>query len=167
MSYRLYRMKTDRMLAGVASGVADSLAIDPSIVRIFWIILTLMTGGLMLLLYVAMAIIVPEAPAGYRPSYAGPDAPVDARDSGAPGAEASAADTGAATTTDWRRERGMQREGREGAAPVVIGLGLVLIGGYFLLRQFLPALDLDRLWPIAVIGLGILLIAGSLRRSRA
>lgn len=60
----------------------------------------------------------------------------------------------------------MERERRDGVGAVVIGLVLVLIGAFFLLRQFLPDLDIDRLWPIAVIGLGLLLIAGSLRRPR-
>jgi phage shock protein C len=73
---------------------------------------------------------------------------------------------GGRPSSDRPMEQRMERERRDGVGAVVIGLVLVLIGAFFLLRQFLPDLDIDRLWPIAVIGLGLLLIAGSLRRPR-
>ena len=59
----------------------------------------------------------------------------------------------------------MQR--RDGAGVVIVGVILILIGGYFLLRQALPDLRIDRLWPIAAIAVGLLLMVGSLRGSRA
>jgi uncharacterized membrane protein HdeD (DUF308 family) len=43
----------------------------------------------------------------------------------------------------------------------VIGILLILAGGYFLARQFLPALDLALLWPVVVIGLGVFLIVAA------
>ena len=64
MNDRLYRSRDDRILAGVAGGVADNFGIDPSLVRILWVILTPLTGGLVILLYLVMAFIVPLEPAG-------------------------------------------------------------------------------------------------------
>jgi phage shock protein C len=61
---RLYRSRHDRMLAGVAAGVADALDADPSLVRIAWALLVIFTGGIAFVVYVVMAIVVPEAPAG-------------------------------------------------------------------------------------------------------
>jgi phage shock protein C len=61
---RLYRSRDDRMLTGVAGGVADSLDTDPSVVRIAWVILAFLTGGIAVIVYIVMAIVVPEAPAG-------------------------------------------------------------------------------------------------------
>jgi phage shock protein PspC (stress-responsive transcriptional regulator) len=57
---RLYRSVDDRILAGVCGGLADRLAIDPSVVRIVWVLLTFASGGLFLLVYIVMALVVPE-----------------------------------------------------------------------------------------------------------
>ena len=62
MNRRLYRSRRDSVLGGVAGGVADYLDVDPSIVRIIWAILALVTGGLFLILYIVMWIVVPEGP---------------------------------------------------------------------------------------------------------
>ena len=64
MNDRLYRSRDERIFAGVAGGVAERLDLDPSLVRVVWLILMFLTGGLFFLLYVVMAIVVPEAPAG-------------------------------------------------------------------------------------------------------
>jgi len=61
---RLYRSRDERVFAGVAGGVAERFDIDPSLVRIGWVILVFLSGGLFFLLYVVMAFVVPEAPAG-------------------------------------------------------------------------------------------------------
>ena len=60
MNARLFRSRDDRMVAGVAGGLAAFLNIDPSLVRILWVVLIPLTGGLILLLYLAMALIVPQ-----------------------------------------------------------------------------------------------------------
>jgi len=64
MNDRLYRSRDDRIIAGVAGGVADRLNIDPTIVRVLWVILVPVTGGFMFLLYIVMAFIVPQDPLG-------------------------------------------------------------------------------------------------------
>lgn len=65
MTRRLYRSRKDRIIAGVAGGIADYLGIDPTIVRVLWVIALLipMTAPVALLLYVALALLMPEAPA--------------------------------------------------------------------------------------------------------
>jgi phage shock protein C len=64
MNDRLYRSRDERIFAGVAGGVAERFDLDPSLVRVVWIILMFLTGGLFFLLYIVMAIVVPEAPVG-------------------------------------------------------------------------------------------------------
>ncbi len=56
---RLYRSRTDRMLAGVCGGMAEYFSIDPVIMRVLWVIVTLF-GGIGLLLYIAAVIIIPQ-----------------------------------------------------------------------------------------------------------
>jgi len=60
MNGHLYRSRDDRMLAGVAGGLAELWDADPSLVRIVWALLVPLTGGIALVVYVVMAIIVPE-----------------------------------------------------------------------------------------------------------
>jgi phage shock protein C len=55
---RLYRSK-DKMIAGVCSGLGDYLNIDPTLVRIGFVVFGF-AGGAALLAYVIMWIIVPE-----------------------------------------------------------------------------------------------------------
>ena len=78
MNQRLYRSSDDRIIAGVAGGVADYLRMDPSIVRIVWAILTVFSGGLLFLVYIVMWIVVPEEPFDWgttQGAAAGPGAP--------------------------------------------------------------------------------------------
>ena len=59
---RLYRSRDDRMLAGVAGGLAEMWGADPSLVRVIWALLVVFTGGIALLVYIVMALVVPEEP---------------------------------------------------------------------------------------------------------
>lgn len=59
---RLYRSRRERMLAGVCGGVADYFNADPTLVRLLFVLATLM-GGPGLLAYLIMMIVVPEEPA--------------------------------------------------------------------------------------------------------
>lgn len=65
---RLYRSRTNRVIAGVCGGFAEYLDIDPTLVRIIWVLLTIF-GGWGLILYLAALIIVPLNPVyGVNPS---------------------------------------------------------------------------------------------------
>ena len=56
---KLTRSATDRKLAGVCAGIAEYFDIDPTIVRIGWIVFSLM-GGCGLLAYILCALLMPE-----------------------------------------------------------------------------------------------------------
>ncbi len=58
---KLYRNSNDRMVSGVASGLAAYFDIDPAITRILFIVLTLISFGWGILVYLVMLIIMPEA----------------------------------------------------------------------------------------------------------
>jgi len=61
MERRLYRSRNDRTLAGVCAGIAEYFGWDPTLVRVAWVLLTLL-GGSGILLYLIMWLVVPEAP---------------------------------------------------------------------------------------------------------
>jgi phage shock protein PspC (stress-responsive transcriptional regulator) len=195
MNRRLYRSRTDSVIGGVAGGVAEYLDVDPSIVRIVWAVLAIVTGGIFFVLYIVMWIVVPQgaqAPGvpryqpgpGAVPGWAPPNGDVPA---GSPppaampaagetadtGATAAPDDTGAAEPTEptpaWNayaapaEEQHRRRGGGNGG--VIIGLILILLGAWFLIDQYVPGLDSDLLWPIALVVIGGALLLISMRRS--
>lgn len=73
---RLYRSRTDKFLGGVCGGVADYLNLDPSLVRVLWVVLTLVLTGAPLIVYLAMLFVVPQEPSALTPTQnAGADGP--------------------------------------------------------------------------------------------
>jgi phage shock protein C len=58
---RLYRSKKDRMIAGVCGGLASYIGIDPTLVRLLFV-LGLVAGGSTFLAYIIMMIVIPEEP---------------------------------------------------------------------------------------------------------
>jgi phage shock protein C len=166
MRERLYRSRDDRMLFGVAGGMARYLDIDPSIVRIVWALLTI-AGGAGLLLYIVAAVVIPEAPAGWAPASAsgGQDAsgPVASGEVGGSSA-GSGSGTSGGEGPAWGYRAGVDRRERGGGA-VILGLVLVGLGAWFLLQRFIPQIDSDVLWPVVLLLLGGALVVGSLRRS--
>ena len=59
---RLYRSRDERLIAGVAGGIANYFNIDPTLVRLAFVAFTLAGGGVGLLAYVLLAIIMPLEP---------------------------------------------------------------------------------------------------------
>jgi phage shock protein C len=59
---RLYRSTEERMFAGVCGGIAEYLDVDPTLVRLFFVALTLLSGGQGLLIYIVLMLVVPEQP---------------------------------------------------------------------------------------------------------
>lgn len=57
---RIVRVK-DGMLAGVCGGIAQYFGIDPTIVRLVWAIVTLITAGALgLIIYIICAVVIPR-----------------------------------------------------------------------------------------------------------
>ncbi len=63
MKKRLYKSNSDKKICGVCGGIANYFDIDPTIVRLAWVIFTF-AGGSGLLAYIVAAIVMPEDP-GY------------------------------------------------------------------------------------------------------
>ena len=59
---KLYRSRTNRMLGGVAAGLAEYLEIDPTVMRLIFAFSFLLFGS-GILAYLVMWLLIPEAPA--------------------------------------------------------------------------------------------------------
>lgn len=58
---KLYRSRTNRMIAGVAGGLGEYFGIDPTLVRLAFVLAAL-AGGPGLIAYIIMMIVIPEEP---------------------------------------------------------------------------------------------------------
>ena len=135
MNRRLYRCRENRVIAGVASGVAEFLGLDPTLVRVLWF-LSIFFGGVSLLLYIGLAIIVPLEPLP----------------------------AGAAATTE-AVERHRHGAGGGGRWVTFFGIALILLGGLALLNAVVPAIATARfVGPLFFIGIGAVLVFGAMRR---
>lgn len=61
MEKRLYRSAKNKMLAGVCSGLAKYLNMDPTVIRVIWAVLSLF-AFVGVIAYIVCALIIPEEP---------------------------------------------------------------------------------------------------------
>lgn len=72
---KLYRSRKDRMVAGVAGGLAEYLRVDPLLVRLAIVVLVLANAPGVVVAYIIMAVLVPEEPVAPVPPAQGGDQP--------------------------------------------------------------------------------------------
>lgn len=58
MDKRLYRSEREKMICGVCGGIAEYFDVDPTLVRLAWVLFSL-AGGCGLLAYIIAAIVIP------------------------------------------------------------------------------------------------------------
>jgi phage shock protein C len=163
------------MLAGVAGGVAETLDVDPSIIRILWALLAILSGGVAFVVYIVMAIVVPEEPE----DLGAPTAVPTPGEAGAIAGDAMSppppplppAPVWPTRASERAARRAARRASRRemvdsGSAALIFGVVLIVIGGLFLLRQLVPWFEFHLWWPIAIVILGVMLIAVAVRPSR-
>ena len=61
MDKKLYKSKGDRKLCGVCGGLGEFFGIDASLIRLAWIVFSLL-GGSGVLAYIIAAIVIPDEP---------------------------------------------------------------------------------------------------------
>ena len=57
---RLIRSRTNKMICGVCGGIGEYFHIDPTVIRLIWVILTIGGFGSGLIAYNVAAVIIPE-----------------------------------------------------------------------------------------------------------
>ncbi len=71
--HRLYRSTQDRMLTGLCGGIAQEFGVNPTLLRILFLVAIPLTSGAMLPIYFIASLVVPKEPSLYEQQY-GPDA---------------------------------------------------------------------------------------------
>lgn len=183
MERKLYRSANDRAILGICGGIGEYLDIDPIVIRLIVVILTLL-GFSGLLLYIIAIFIIPESPeyraaregtyrqTTYEYTYGGNGMGESAKSGQTtydyevgPYGEVKEAPKGAGETTgtyevhkdlsEHARERSKNRTGN---SALILGLCLIAIGVFALLRVFFPWIDTRLLLAIGLIAMGILVI---------
>lgn len=189
---RLYRCRHDRSLAGVASGMAEYLDVDPTVVRVLWILATLLSGGLALLLYVILAFVMPNepyaapaaggpttyGPTAYGPTTWGQGAPAEAAGTEGAGGDATGAGTsgtgtpgepapsGWTTAPAWGQGYPPAPRARsDGRLGLAFGVLLIVFGSLALAGPLFPGwITGIALGPAFLVALGIAFVVISARR---
>ncbi|MFH0853241.1 MAG: PspC domain-containing protein [bacterium] len=137
---RLTRSKSDRMVAGVAGGLAEYFNIDPVIFRAAFVLFALFDGA-GVLIYIVMWIIVPET----------------GKESEKKNLEEKVKEVGKEAEQLVNKH---VNENSSYQARNIIGIIIIIIGAMALLRQFYPMswLGFHMIWPIIIVVFGFLLI---------
>jgi phage shock protein C len=164
---RLYRSRNERVIAGVAGGMAEYLDVDPTVIRILWILATFL-GGITILLYPIMVFIVPLAPAGtWVPAPGASGTPAEGGVGGESGQPAQPGPDGAPAGYIWTAPMpGVVRgEHRGPGAAVYLGVLLVVFGLFALADSVIPGwFGHASAGPAVIVALGAMLLVGAVRR---
>lgn len=168
MEKRFYRSRKDKKLAGVCGGVAEYFEVDPTLVRLIWVVFTF-AGGAGVLAYIIAAIIMPEKPLNIS----------DRSNNGTIYEDNNFVEIEEEDITKEMHEtqkydkqriefekskddqlKEKQTEFRNDNNNVVIGLVLVVLGSLFFSRNFLRIhwIDFSYIWPLVLILIGVYII---------
>lgn len=183
MEKRLFRNEHDKMIAGVASGLADYMQMDLTVVRLLFVLGTFGLFGTGLLVYIVMWIITPvnndpiakynqfneyfqknkntssmfNSPNAFNnPTNSGPQTKWNTENVGTDFNQAN----------DFKQFQKTNDTGR-----TIGGLILLVLGVYFLLREldvmpeWFNIFKIYKLWPLAIVAIGISLIFKNQRKT--
>lgn len=128
---KLYRSKSDRIIAGVCGGLSDYLDVDAVFFRLAFVLLAL-AGGSGILIYIIMFIIIPEE--------GEPPKPLDSKE------------------YKENREKEIKNIATKhsGQGKLMAGVVLILLGIAFLTESYLPeSFNFEKLWPLVLIVIGV------------
>ncbi|MFH1119087.1 MAG: PspC domain-containing protein [Bacteroidota bacterium] len=158
---RLNRSVNGRVIGGVAGGLADFFGMDPTIVRLIFVLLAVF-GGSGVLLYLILWIVLPERNVynTYNAYTAPPPSPTPgAGDSGSGVGETY--DGFGSTGQDFTTNPDLATK-RKFEGSLIGGVVLILIGSFFLAERFIPQISFGDFWPLLLVVVGLVLIFNSL-----
>ena len=145
MAERLYRSRSKKVIGGVAGGLADYLNIDPVLIRVLFVIITLI-NGFGLLLYIILWIVVQEEPYKNFAYEMGSDEHKTTHES------------------EPQVNQPNQMKKTESKGAVVVGVVLIALGFIFLADNWFPSFHFRDVFPLAILGVGIWLVVDSLNK---
>ncbi len=152
MPTRLERSTTNKVISGVCGGIAEYLQVDPTLVRVFFVISIFLTAGLAILGYIVLVVLMP-LPGKPTPFVQAPEASA----STGPGSTDTTVVSAPATPPDPAAAE--RRRATFGYFMVALGVVFLLSNlGAFRIVRF------DLVWPLVFIAAGVLLLAQRIRQ---
>jgi phage shock protein C len=59
---KLYRSKKNRIIAGVCGGIGEYFKVDPTLIRLLWLLISIVGAGSGIVAYIIAWIIIPKEP---------------------------------------------------------------------------------------------------------
>jgi len=140
---RLYRSSSNKVIGGVAAGLADYFMIDPVLARVLFVLLAMFGGG-GVLIYIVLWIIIPLQVDKARDMYSHASTHYKS-----PVEDAEVVD-------DYTSETILPK--RQSNTGLIAGVVLIFIGGLFLIDRLLPMYQVTSLWPLILVAFGVILI---------
>ncbi|MDA3843006.1 MAG: PspC domain-containing protein [Candidatus Kapabacteria bacterium] len=144
MQKRLYRSQLDKKIGGVCGGLGEYFNVDPVIVRALFAI-AFFAYGTGFLAYIVLWIIVP---AGYYQSKFDSNSEYGktAQAENSPGEDS------------FNPASNNKSERKSNDPNHFIGIALIVVGGIWVINNLVPNFDFDFIFPVLLLGLGILLL---------
>lgn len=140
---RLYRSKTNRVISGICGGLAEYFDIDPTIVRLVFVLLALFSG-VGIILYIIGIFVIPEENSVHTSD--------------------KLEDDDKKSTKSEYHERKTYRYDKKFGGEQIFGLIILCIGLFYLLNNFIPWLQLGKLWPLILILIGVIFLINPNKR---
>jgi phage shock protein C len=137
---RLFRSKDNRVFFGVCGGLGEYFDVDPTIIRIIFVILAVW-GGIGVIAYIIGIFVIPENP----------------KEKDGVKKESKVAEKIEQVASEVKEN--FKKESTILRADQIFGLIIVLIGLGFLFGNFFPFFNIWKMWPLLIIILGIIIIA--------
>ncbi len=153
---RLYRSTSDRMIAGVCGGLGKYFNVDPTIVRLAFLLLFFLGGG-GFVLYLILWIVVPDE---QRLS----STPQEVMQANTQEMAQAAKQFGQSMGQAVGASSGDVTQSAARSGPVLFAVILIGLGILFLLQNLLR-INLSQFWPVILILIGLALLIPAMRRS--
>jgi len=149
MAKKLYRSTMDKMIGGVAGGLAEYFDIDSTLVRVLFIVVVFLGGG-GILAYLILWIVVPQKP------YELPKNPF--ADSTTGGSSDFSGDQNKSDSFSVSNGGAVGTVSHINTKQMWIAIVLIVIGGLLLLDNIFPRFEFGHWWPVILIGIGVALL---------
>jgi phage shock protein PspC (stress-responsive transcriptional regulator) len=171
MHKKLYRSAREKMLGGVAGGLAEYFDVDPTIVRLVFV-LSIFVGGAGIIAYIIMWIVVPQGP--FVPYNMNTNIPPQNQgsstgtDSNSPTGGSSSTEPGTApnkeTPLDPNPDYSQFQKTHHEKHAITWGIVLVIFGIFLLANNMIDRIHFHDIFPVALIVLGIGLLLNAIKK---
>lgn len=149
MNKTLYRSNRDKMISGICGGLAEYFDMDPTIIRILWVVFTFATNGAGIVAYIVGMFIIPKKPYEFQSN----------------GGNERSDDMNNNHNNDYQDNNEYHDKGSYGqgepdnkSSSKLVGIILIMIGAFFLFREFFVWVDFSYIWPFVIMAVGVLII---------